>query len=236
MSIRIAPSILSADFANLEAAMTLVANADLMHIDVMDGHFVPNLTIGAPVVKRLGELSPLPLDVHLMIEDPDRWAPTYVLPGVASVTFHLEAARAPVRLAQVLRQSGVKAGVALNPATPVHLLEDLVSEIDAILVMSVEPGFGGQPFIEHSYSKLHQARDLSQQADHPIAVQMDGGANRERIAKLVTAGADVIVAGSAVFGAADPTAEVAALRRAAEGPKPGPSSGPRPGPRPGRQP
>ena len=214
--------------------MALVANADLMHIDVMDGHFVPNLTIGPPVVKRLGELSPLPLDVHLMIEDPDRWAPTYLFPGVASITFHLEAASAPVRLAQWLRQNGVKAGVALNPATPVNLLEELTSHIDSILVMSVEPGFGGQRFIEHSYTKLQQARELAGQADHPIAVQMDGGVKRERIAKLVAAGADVLVAGSAIFNAPDPGAEVTALRRAAEGPKPGPTSGPRPGPRPGR--
>lgn len=232
MSIQIAPSILAADFANLEAAMSLVANADLIHIDVMDGHFVPNLTVGQPVVKRLGQLSPLPLDVHLMIEDPDRLAPEFVLPGVSSITFHWEAARAPVRLANELRNRGVKAGLAVNPATPVSLLADLIDHVDMVLVMSVEPGFGGQSFIEQSWLKLSQARELADLASHPVAVQVDGGANLQRAAKLVSAGASVLVAGSAIFDSADPTAEVTALRRAAQGLSS--TNGPKPGPRLGR--
>ncbi|MDR1150903.1 MAG: ribulose-phosphate 3-epimerase, partial [Bifidobacteriaceae bacterium] len=150
MPARIAPSILSADFANLEADVRRVAEADMVHVDVMDQHFVPNLTVGLPVVRRLVEISPIPVDAHLMIEEPERWAPLYADAGAASVTFHLEAARAPVRLARELRRGGTTVGLALNPGTPVRAAVDVLSEIDMLLIMSVEPGFGGQTFIERS--------------------------------------------------------------------------------------
>jgi ribulose-phosphate 3-epimerase len=215
MPVKIAPSILTADFANLETELGRIAGADMVHVDVMDGHFVPNLTLGLPVVQRLVQVSPLPLDIHLMIEDPDRWAPDYAQAGAASVTFHYEAAKAPVRLARTLRQAGAKVGVAVNPATPVMVLEDLMAEIDMILVMSVEPGFGGQGFIDRSLAKLAQARALAAQGSRPVEVQVDGGADRTRIARIVAAGATVVVAGSAVFNAEDPGQEVQALRQAA---------------------
>ena len=214
MVIQIAPSILSADFGNLQAAMTQVAQADLVHVDVMDGHFVPNLTIGQPVTKRLAQISPLPLDVHLMIDQPDRWAADYALPGVEAVTFHLEASLAPVRLAQLLRSCGVKAGVAINPGTPVSALVDIAPHIDQILIMGVEPGFSGQDFIEQSYAKLAQAHQLATKFDHPITIEIDGGATLQRLARLVGAGATIVVAGSAIFGAADPASEVTAFRAA----------------------
>ncbi|MCL2802361.1 MAG: ribulose-phosphate 3-epimerase [Micrococcales bacterium] len=237
MSIRIAPSILAADLSNLTAEMGRVATADLIHVDVMDGVFVPNLTMGQPVVERLGQVSPLPLDVHLMISEPDRWALDFALPGVEMVTFHLEAATGPVRLANHLHQAGVKVGLAINPGTPVAWLEDLIDEIDVILVMGVEPGFAGQDFIERSIDKLTQARALAAQANHPVSVELDGGANRQRMARIVAAGADIVVAGAAVFGAEDPAGEVSALRRAVDGPKPRPvNNHPKPGPRPGPPP
>ena len=158
MAVRINPSILSADFANLERDLAAIATADYAHVDVMDQHFVPNLTIGLPVVKRLAEVSPVPLDVHLMVDDADRWAPQYAAAGAASVTFHAEATQAPVRLARELRSVGVRAGVAIRPASPVEPLLDLLDEFDMILVMTVEPGFGGQPFIDGTLPKIRRAR------------------------------------------------------------------------------
>ena len=152
------PSILSADFANLERDLQAIAAADFVHVDVMDNHFVPNLTLGLPVVKRIAEVSPVPLDVHLMIEDADRWAPEYAALGAASVTFHAEATQAPVRLARELRSRGVRAGIALRPASPVEPFLDLLPEFDMILVMTVEPGFGGQSFIEGMLPKIRRAR------------------------------------------------------------------------------
>jgi ribulose-phosphate 3-epimerase len=211
--VEIAPSILTADFANLERELDRVANADWVHLDVMDGHFVPNLTIGLPVVRRIAQISPLPADVHLMIEDPDRFAPDYAAAGAKSVTFHLEAARGPVRLARELRALGAKAAVAINPATPVAALADLIDEVDMILIMSVEPGFGGQSFIERSLSKLRQAKELI--GSRPVKLEIDGGADRTTVPRIAAAGADVIVAGSAVFGAVDPAAEIRALRELA---------------------
>ncbi|MDR1633873.1 MAG: ribulose-phosphate 3-epimerase [Bifidobacteriaceae bacterium] len=213
MPVEIAPSILTADFANLERELDRVANADWVHLDVMDGHFVPNLTIGLPVVRRIAQISPLPADVHLMIEDPDRFAPDYAAAGAKSVTFHLEAARGPVRLARELRALGAKAAVAINPATPVAALADLIDEVDMILIMSVEPGFGGQSFIERSLSKLRQAKELI--GSRPVKLEIDGGADRTTVPRIAAAGADVIVAGSAVFGAVDPAAEIRALRELA---------------------
>jgi ribulose-phosphate 3-epimerase len=211
--VEIAPSILTADFANLERELGRIAEADWVHLDVMDGHFVPNLTIGPPVIRRIAQVSPLPTDVHLMIDNPDRFAPDYAAAGADSVTFHLEAAKAPVRLARELRRQGAKAAVAINPATPVAALEDLLDEVDMVLIMSVEPGFGGQSFIERSLGKLARAKALI--AGRPVKLEIDGGADRRTTPLIARAGADVIVAGSAVFGAEDPAAEIRALKELA---------------------
>ncbi|MCL2454161.1 MAG: ribulose-phosphate 3-epimerase [Micrococcales bacterium] len=216
MSVQIHPSILSADQVNLAAELVRIQDADAVHVDVMDNHFVPNLTMGLPVVTRIAEVSPLPLDVHLMIEDADRWAPQYAEAGAASVTFHLEAAQAPVRLARELRAGGVRAAVAVRPATPVEPLLDLLSEFDMVLIMTVEPGFGGQSFIEGTLPKVRRLRQLV--GTGPLRIQVDGGVSRSTISALAQAGADVFVAGSAVFGSADPAAEIAALRTLAEAP------------------
>ncbi len=212
------PSILSADFANLERDLQAIASADYAHVDVMDQHFVPNLTIGLPVVRRLAEVSPLPLDVHLMVEDADRWAPQYAEAGAASVTFHAEATQAPVRLARELRAGGVRAAVALRPATAVEPFLDLLAEVDMILVMTVEPGFGGQAFIEGTLAKVRRARAAVDAAGTGTWIQVDGGVSRETVGRIARAGANVFVAGSAVFGASDVAAEIAALRSLAERP------------------
>ena len=159
MTILIAPSILSADFCNLERDLTAIETADLVHVDIMDHHFVPNLTLGEPIVKRICEVSTLPVDVHLMIEDPDRWAPVYAELGVASVSFHMEATHAPVRLARQLHDMGVKASFAVRPAEPVEPIFDILEEFDMILVMTVEPGFGGQKFLAHQMNKVRRLRD-----------------------------------------------------------------------------
>src|SRR5438067_7349253 len=176
----------------------------------MDNHFVPNLTLGAPVVEALHKVSPLPLDCHLMIEDPDRWAPSYVDAGAASVTFHVEAAQAPVRLARELRRLGARAGMALRPATPVEPYEDLLAELDLLLVMTVEPGFGGQPFLDVVLPKLRRARAMLDRTGAQVWLQVDGGVSLDTVERCVAAGADVLVAGSSVYGAEDPAAAVAA--------------------------
>ncbi len=212
MTARINPSILSADFANLERDLAAIATADFAHIDVMDQHFVPNLTIGLPVVRRLAEVSPVPLDVHLMIEDADRWAPEYAAAGAASVTFHAEATQAPVRLARELRAGGVRAAIALRPASPVDGLIDLLDEFDMVLVMTVEPGFGGQSFLDGTLPKIRRLRQAIRAAHLPTWVQVDGGVSRETIGRIAAAGADVFVAGNAVFSADDVAGEIAALR------------------------
>ncbi|NMR20189.1 ribulose-phosphate 3-epimerase [Cellulomonas fimi] len=216
MGALINPSILSADFANLERDLGAIAGADYAHVDVMDNHFVPNLTIGLPVVERLVKASRIPLDVHLMIEDPDRWAPGYAEAGAASVTFHAEAARAPVRLARELRLLGARAGVALRPATPVEPFLDLLSEVDMVLVMTVEPGFGGQSFIEGTLPKIRRAREAIGAADLDVWLQVDGGVSRTTIERAADAGANVFVAGSAVYGADDVAAEIGVLRAMAD--------------------
>src|SRR3954447_19536290 len=209
------PSLLSADFANLQAAMESVPSADALHVDVMDNHFVPNLTLGLPVLQSLRKATPMMLDVHLMIEDPDRWATGYAEAGAESVTFHVEAATAPVRLARELRNQGARAGMALRPATPVDPYEDLLPELDMLLVMTVEPGFGGQAFLDMCLPKVRRARELIDKHGLELWLQVDGGVSRETIERCADAGADNFVAGSAVFGADDPALMVDQLRSAA---------------------
>ena len=213
----VAPSILSADFARLgEEAARVEGAADWLHVDVMDNHFVPNLTLGLPVVEAVLKATTTPVDCHLMIEDPDRWAPAYAEAGAGSVTFHAEAAAAPVRLARTLRSAGARAGLALKPATPVEPFVDLLPEIDMLLVMTVEPGFGGQKFLDVVLPKIRRAREAIRGSDLDVWLQVDGGVSDETIERCAEAGADVFVAGSAVYGAADPAAAIAKLRAAAQ--------------------
>ncbi|HET7385959.1 MAG TPA: ribulose-phosphate 3-epimerase [Nocardioidaceae bacterium] len=216
MGIQIAPSILAADFAHLAEEAGRVGNADWLHVDVMDNHFVPNLTLGTQAVEALGKASPIPMDCHLMIEDPDRWAPSYVEAGARSVTFHAEAAAAPVRLARELHALGARAGLGLRPATPVEPYAELLPEFDMLLVMTVEPGFGGQEFLDVCLPKIRRARQLITQYGLDLWVQVDGGISLETAERCAEAGADVFVAGSAVFGADAPEAMVDALRKSAE--------------------
>ncbi len=213
--IRINPSILAADFVNMQAELARIAAADFVHVDVMDNHFVPNLTFGLQMVERIQATSPVPLDVHLMITDPDRWAPAYAELGAASVTFHLEAATEPVALARRLRAIGARAGVAVKPATPVEGLFDLLDDFDQILVMTVEPGFGGQSFMPETLPKLRRLADEARRRGSEVWLQVDGGIAPGTIALAAEAGADTFVAGSAVFGAGDPDAAIVALRHAA---------------------
>jgi ribulose-phosphate 3-epimerase len=212
VAVQIAPSLLSADFANLQTEIARVPNADWVHVDVMDNHFVPNLTIGLPVVEAILGKTELRVDCHLMIDEPDRWAPGYAEAGVDSVTFHIEAAAAPVRLAREIRRLGARAGVALRPATPVEQLEDLLAEVDMLLVMTVEPGFGGQEFLDVCLPKVRRAREMVSKAGLDIWIQVDGGVSEETIGRCADAGADVFVAGSAVYGAEDAAAAVDELR------------------------
>lgn len=211
---RISPSILSADFANLERDLARIADADLVHVDVMDGHFVPNLTLGLPVVQRLQEVSPVPLDVHLMIEDADRWAPKYAETGASSVTFSLEAAADPVATARAIRSSGARSSVAVKPGTDVEPLLRTLDEFDMILVMTVEPGFGGQSFRPETMPKLRRAREAVDASGLDVWLEVDGGITVDTIGTAVSAGADTVVAGSAVYGG-DPAERIAALRAAA---------------------
>ncbi|GAA3645573.1 ribulose-phosphate 3-epimerase [Microbacterium marinilacus] len=212
---RINPSILSADFANMQADLARIASADFVHVDVMDNHFVPNLTFGPQMVERVQATSPVPLDVHLMIDDPDRWAPGYAELGAASVTFHLEAAAEPVALARRLRGIGARAGVAVKPATDVDRLFEHLHEFDQILVMTVEPGFGGQSFRADTMPKLRRLAEETRRRGADVWLQVDGGISADTIGEAAAAGADTFVAGSAVYGAADVDAAIAGLRAAA---------------------
>lgn len=212
MALRITPSILNADLTNIERELARIGSADLVHVDVMDNHFVPNLTLGLPVVERIVQVSPLPVDAHLMIEDADRWAPQYAAAGCASVTFHAEASAAPVRLARELRRLGSRAAVAVRPATDVRPFLDYLEDLDMILVMTVEPGFGGQRFLDGTLPKIRAARQAIDASGADVWLQVDGGVSRDTVARAAEAGADTFVAGSAVYGAADPGEEIRALR------------------------
>ena len=212
---RINPSILAADFVNLERDLGLIADADLVHVDVMDNHFVPNLTFGPQMVGRIRDVSPVPLDVHLMIDDPDRWAPAYAELGVAYVTFHIEAAADAVGLATELRRLGAKAGVALRPATDEAAIVPHLDAFDQVLVMTVEPGFGGQSFQPQTMPKLRRLRAAVDAAGTATRLQVDGGVTSDTIITAAEAGADTFVAGSSVFGAEDAGAAIEALRAAA---------------------
>ena len=216
MTVRISPSILSADFANFDSELQRIAAADLIHVDVMDNHFVPNLTFGLPMVQRLQQVTPKPLDVHLMLENPDRWAPGYAEAGAYSVTFHAEATGDAVGLARKLRDIGSRAGLALKPGTPVEDYLEIVREFDQILVMTVEPGFGGQSFMHDMMPKLVALREVVNRTGLDIWLQVDGGITEETIVVAAEAGADTFVAGLAVFGADNVTAAIDSLRAAAE--------------------
>ncbi|MGW2470418.1 ribulose-phosphate 3-epimerase [Streptomyces bauhiniae] len=216
MAAQINPSILSADFARLADEAKVVEGADYLHVDVMDNHFVPNLTLGTPVVESLARATDIPLDCHLMIEDPDRWAPQYVEAGASSVTFHVEAAHAPIRLAREIRAKGARAAMALKPATPIESYEDMLPELDMLLIMTVEPGFGGQAFLDITLPKIRRTRELIARHGLQMWLQVDGGVSAETIERCAEAGADVFVAGSAVYGAKDPAEAVRALRAQAD--------------------
>ncbi|WP_405579050.1 ribulose-phosphate 3-epimerase [Streptomyces sp. NBC_01190] len=212
MNVQISPSILSADFARLAEEAQAVDGADWLHVDVMDNHFVPNLTLGVPVVEALRKSTGIPLDCHLMIDEPDRWAPAYVEAGASSVTFHAEAVSAPVRLAREIRAKGARASMALRPSTPIEPYEDLLPELDMLLIMTVEPGFGGQDFLDSMLPKIRRTRAMIDRHGLQMWLQVDGGITTQTIERCAEAGADMFVAGSAVYGSGDPGAAVRALR------------------------
>ena len=210
------PSILSADYANFERDLMSISSADAAHVDVMDNHFVPNLTFGLGLVQALKRVSDLPLDVHLMIENPERWAPEYATAGAESVTFHLEASSDPLWLARELRKLGAKSAIAIKPNTAVEDVIELLPEIDMLLIMTVEPGFGGQALIQSTLSKISQARSGIRNSGLEIALQVDGGVTEDNIGELAKLGADVFVAGSAVFKNPDRNEQISELRALAK--------------------
>lgn len=211
------PSILSADFVNLESELKSISSADAFHVDVMDNHFVPNLTFGPQMVGRLQEVAKRDLDVHLMISEVDRWGPGYAELGVASVTFHIEASSNPIELARTIKRIGSKAAVAIKPGTDVSAIEELLTEVDMVLIMTVEPGFGGQKLIPETVAKVSQVRDSLRARGLELAVQVDGGVTEENISELAKAGANTFVAGSSVFRALDRNAQIDKLRALAVG-------------------
>jgi len=217
MTVHLAPSILAADFARLAEQVALVeqGGADFIHVDVMDGHFVPNITMGPLVVRALSRVTALPLDVHLMITDPDRYLDAFVSAGAARITVHAEASPHLHRTITRIRELGARAGVAINPSTPVGAISEVIACLDQVLVMSVNPGFGGQSFIPESFAKITRVRQLLAAAGSQAEIEVDGGVDHANAASLVAAGATILVAGVAVFGAPDPAAATRALRQAA---------------------
>ena len=214
--VKIAPSILAADFARLgeEIAAVEAAGADLLHVDVMDGHFVPNLTIGPPVVKAVKAVTKLPLDVHLMVEQPDALLPDFIDAGSDNLTVHVEACRHLHRTIQSIKDAGVRASVVLNPATSLHALDEILPEVDMVLLMSVNPGFGGQRFLPATLDKIRTLRAQIEERRLPVAIEVDGGVKADNAAEICAAGADVLVAGTAIFGQPDYGAAIRALRAA----------------------
>ena len=218
MTVQIAPSVLSADFTILgrEIAAAERGGADLIHVDVMDGHFVPNLSIGVPVVRSIRKVATVPLDVHLMIEEPDRYIDAFVDAGAAMISVHLEVLPHLHRTLRAIKEIGAKAGVAINPSTPVAMLEDVAGMVDHVLVMSVNPGFGGQTFIPRSESKIQAVRALLDRQGNAAPIEVDGGIDTSNAARLVEAGATILVAGTSIFGTGDPERAVRELRAAAD--------------------
>ena len=218
-SVQIAPSILSANFAVLGSEIAAVerGGADLIHVDVMDGPFVPNITIGPPVVQAIKKVATRPLDVHLMIEEPDRYIEAFVDAGANMISVHVEAVPHLHRTITLIKKLGARAGAVLNPSTPAVTLEDIAGDLDYVLVMSVNPGFGGQAFIPHSVQKVRHVREVLTAAGSSAPIEIDGGIDEHTAAKVVAAGASILVAGHAIFGSSDPEGATRALRAAASG-------------------
>ena len=229
MTIRLAPSILAADFAALGAAIEAAeqGGADFIHVDVMDGHFVPNLTVGPPVVRSLKRVARVPLDVHLMITDPDRYAEAFVAAGASMLSVHVEVLPHLNRTLAYIKELGAKAGVAINPSTPASALEEVAADVDFVLVMTVNPGFGGQAFLPRAASKVKGLRAMLDRAGNPAPIEVDGGIDLQTVGVVVRAGAEILVAGSSIFHAADVPAAARALRAAAEAALPVRESRPR---------